>query len=82
MRGSEGLPNCHVMSLFLLTKYQLLELAIISGELAPAQPGSLDYLTDVIMVSPDIMWMFPSCDVGPKSQKGPHIQISKMCYMG
>ena len=51
-RGSEGLPNCHVMSLFLLTKYQLLELAIISAELVPAQPGSLHYLTDVIKVSP------------------------------
>ena len=37
--GSEGLPNCHVMSLFLLTKYQLLELAIISSELVPAHPS-------------------------------------------
>ena len=38
-QGSEGLPNCPVMSLFLLTKYQLLELAIISSELVPAHPS-------------------------------------------
>ena len=32
-QGSEGLPNCPVMSLFLLTKYHLLGLAIIWRQL-------------------------------------------------